>query len=98
MVAVDRDVLLQQQDQQEEEGGQWSTQELLLACACLGLTSLAHQGYWSLGRVQNAQEGPLLVWQVGMLPKLEILKQIQGKTLDKLEEYMSQLLEEEGSW
>ena len=70
----------------------WSTSQLIKACCAQGL-SVAGRGetkdFWVVGKRSVGLKGFEPLWERTLPPKLKMMEQIRGKSLDELEDLMS---------
>jgi hypothetical protein len=74
----------------------WSTSALLKGLAQQGVQIRSHESYWTAGKKSIGLKGFKPVWERGRPPVLKMLRQIQKKTLDELDELMGRLTQECG--
>jgi hypothetical protein len=69
----------------------WSTSRLIRACRAQGLKFPGldeTEDFWMAGKVSIGQKGFEPAWERSQPPRLEMLEQIRGKSLDELEDLM----------
>jgi hypothetical protein len=72
----------------------WGTAQLIAACQAQGLGVYGRDGaedFWVVGKRSIGMKGFAPVWERTLPPRLKMLEQIKGKSLDELEELMGEL-------
>ena len=74
------------------EDQSWSTSQLIKACSAQGLKVVGRgetKDFWVVGKRSVGLKGFEPLWERTLLPKLKIMEQIKGRSLDELEDLMS---------
>src|SRR6185312_274910 len=70
----------------------WSTSQLITACRTHGLKMVGQdetEDFWVVGKKSAGLKGFVPLWERTRPPKLKMMEQIKGKSLDELEDLIS---------